>query len=221
MAVTLAFDVYGTLINTHGVVAILTQWIGSRASAFSGTWREKQLEYAFRRGLMQKYQPFSRCTYDALEYTCRFYRIQLSEEQKKRVIDSYLTLPDFDDVKPALEALHKRKIQMVAFSNGEEKAVESLLRHAGIQHYFEGIVSCDNIMTFKPNPAVYSYLIRETHSPAKNLWLVSSNPFDIIGALSSGLQAVWVKRSPEAVFDPWGLEPTKTVTDLRGLDSIG
>ncbi|MDP5209895.1 hypothetical protein [Microbulbifer sp. 2205BS26-8] len=41
MAVTLALDVYGTMINTHGVVAILAEWIGPKANAFSGTWREK------------------------------------------------------------------------------------------------------------------------------------------------------------------------------------
>ncbi|WKD51263.1 haloacid dehalogenase type II [Microbulbifer spongiae] len=220
MAVTLALDVYGTLINTHGVVAILAEWIGPKANTFSGTWREKQLEYAFRRGLMQIYEPFSRCTSDALEYTCRFYRIQLTKEQKKRIIDSYLMLPAFEDVAPALAALDKRGVQMTAFSNGEEKAVESLLRHAGLRDYFQAIVSCDCIRTFKPDPAVYSYLMRKTRVLAKNLWLVSSNPFDVIGAMSAGLQAVWVKRSPEAVFDPWGLAPTKVVTDLCGLESI-
>ena len=52
MATTLAFDVYGTLINTHGVLSLLDDMIGDNAQAFSNTWREKQLEYSFRRGLM-------------------------------------------------------------------------------------------------------------------------------------------------------------------------
>ena len=34
---TIAFDVYGTLINTDGVVSRLREWIGSRAEAFSQT----------------------------------------------------------------------------------------------------------------------------------------------------------------------------------------
>ena len=59
MATTLAFDVYGTLIDTQGVTKTLTKWIGDRAEMFSETWRNKQLEYSFRRGLMQSYQPFS------------------------------------------------------------------------------------------------------------------------------------------------------------------
>ena len=54
MATTLAFDVYGTLINTHGVVSLLENMVGDNAHAFSTTWREKQLEYSFRRGKIIK-----------------------------------------------------------------------------------------------------------------------------------------------------------------------
>ena len=50
---TLAFDVYGTLIDTNGVVDLLEKFIGDKAKAFSATWRDKQLEYSFRRGHMQ------------------------------------------------------------------------------------------------------------------------------------------------------------------------
>ncbi len=54
MSVTLAADVYGTLIDTQGVVSTLKEMVGSKAEKFSCTWREKQLEYSFRRELTQK-----------------------------------------------------------------------------------------------------------------------------------------------------------------------
>jgi len=44
--------------------------------------------------------------------------------------------------------------------------------------------------------------------------LISSNPFDVIGAASAGLRTVWVKRSKDAIFDPWGIEPTIIVESL-------
>ena len=220
MASTLAFDVYGTLIDTHAVVATLEKWIGVKAISFSHTWRDKQLEYSFRRGLMQDYQPFSVCTRHALQYACQFHDIQLSAEKKQALLDSYLALPAFDDVQPALEALKKKGVRLFAFSNGEASAVESLLKHAAIYAYFEGIISCEKVMSFKPNPAVYSLLLRETQAIASDVWLISSNSFDVIGAISSGIRAVWVQRSKQTVFDPWGIEPTKTMTDLQGLTAI-
>ena len=54
MPITLAFDVYGTLIDTHGVTVELEKHVGSSADGFSRMWREKQLEYSFRRGLMRQ-----------------------------------------------------------------------------------------------------------------------------------------------------------------------
>jgi 2-haloacid dehalogenase len=32
------------------------------------------------------------------------------------------------------------------------------------------------------------------------------------------MRAAWVKRSDEAIFDPWGIEPTITVASLNELD---
>ncbi len=69
MVTTLAFDVYGTLIDTNGVIIALEKHVGNKASEFSRTWREKQLEYSFRRGLMQNYENFDICTSNALDYT--------------------------------------------------------------------------------------------------------------------------------------------------------
>lgn len=72
MQTTLAFDIYGTLIDTHGVVGALEKTVGNAAVEFSRTWRDKQLEYTFRRGLMQSYEDFDVCTSQALDYACAY-----------------------------------------------------------------------------------------------------------------------------------------------------
>ena len=215
MSKTFAFDVYGTLINTHGLIALLEDWIGDKASAFSQTWRDKQLEYSFRRGLMKTYQPFSVCTQHALDYSCDYHNVELSDEQKTRLLEGYLSLPAFGDVAEALKRLKAAGHRLFAFSNGETQAINTLLDRAELHAFFDGVISCEDIETFKPNPDVYQYLIDCTG--AFNVWLVSSNPFDILGAMSSGIQSVWVKRSEEALFDPWGIEPTRTISTLDQL----
>jgi 2-haloacid dehalogenase len=75
----------------------------------------------------------------------------------------------------------------------------------------------DDIKTFKPNPDVYEYLVNRGGCSREETWLVSSNPFDVIGAKAAHLRAAWVKRSPEAVYDPWEFEPDIVVSDLMGL----
>jgi len=217
---TLAFDVYGTLIDTHGVVAELQALVGERAQAFSQTWRDKQLEYAFRRGLMRQYAEFSICTRDALEYSCQAYQVNFSEEQKQTLLSCYQTLPAFADVSAGLASLQQAGHRLYAFSNGTRDAVEKLLQAAAIRTYFIDIVSVDEIQTFKPNPDVYQHFLERSDAVAENTWLVSSNPFDVIGAQAAGLQGAWVRRSELAVFDPWGSAPSATVTDIPQLLTV-
>lgn len=218
MEVTLAFDVYGTLIDTHGVVSKLKEIIGDKAKEFSHTWREKQLEYSFRRGLMQNYENFATCTNHALDYTCSFYKVSLTKEQKQELLDSYRTLPAFNDVKDGLARLKAANFRLYAFSNGSADAVETLLVAAGIRDFFIGVVSVDDLKSFKPNPAVYSHFLRKSGASGSSAWLISSNPFDVIGAISAGMRAAWVRRSEETIFDPWGIEPTLTVASLVHLN---
>ncbi len=217
MAVTLAFDVYGTLINTHGVVTALQTLVGTKALDFSQTWRDKQLEYSFRRGLMQNYVNFAACTRQALDYTCAYYLANLAEKQKDSLLALYSVLPAFDDVKKALQLLKETDFRLFAFSNGNTDALEKLLTAAGIRDSFLDIISVDDLKSFKPNPGVYSHFLRKSGATGNSAWLISSNPFDVTGAISAGMKSVWVQRSPEAIFDPWEIKPTIIIKSLTTL----
>lgn len=214
---TLAFDVYGTLIDTQGVVGALQELIGERAPAFARAWREKQLEYSFRRGLMQHYVDFAICTAQALDYCCQTQGLRLPATERESLLATYKTLPAFDDVPEALSRLATSEYRLFAFSNGTCEAVELLLHSAGIREYFQGVVSVDDLRSFKPNPAVYCHFLREAGATGESAWLISGNPFDVIGARSAGMHAAWVQHDPAMVFDPWGIEPDLTVA---GLDEL-
>ncbi|MHB1174733.1 MAG: haloacid dehalogenase type II [Sulfuriferula sp.] len=217
MAITLAFDVYGTLIDTHGVVIALEKHAGNMAPAFSRIWREKQLEYSFRRGLMQNYENFAVCTRNALDYACSYLKLALGEQDREALMAAYKRLPAFDDVEAGLAQAKNAGFKLFAFSNGSAEAVETLLDHAGIRNYFSGVVSTDEMKSYKPNPGVYSHFLRRAGASGVDTWLISSNPFDVIGAISAGMRAAWIKRSSEALFDPWGIEPTLTMSSLLHL----
>jgi 2-haloacid dehalogenase len=218
MAITLGFDVYGTLIDTAGVTEALRPLAGDKAPAFAQLWRDKQLEYSFRRALMNRYADFSVCIAQAFDYAARVHRLDVGEAGRDRLLGLYRTLPAFPDVAPGLAALAGLPLRLMAFSNGRRDDVEALLAHAGIRDRFEGVVSLLDIRTFKPDPAAYRHF-REA-AGGSEAWLVSSNPFDVIGALAAGLKAAWVRRSAAAVFDPWDMEPTAIVGSLDELPGL-
>ena len=214
MKTVLAFDVYGTLIDTAGVVSKLRELVGAIAEEFSRTWREKQLEYSFRRGLMRQYEDFAICTRDALEYTCARFNAALTQTSKDALLSTYRVLPPFDDVKNSLDGLRDDGFALYAFSNGSSDAVQTLLKAAAIGDYFIDVVSVEDLETFKPNPDVYHHFLKRSGADSDRAWLISSNPFDVIGAVSAGMCAAWVKRTAESIFDPWGIEPTIEVSSL-------
>ncbi len=213
----LAFDVYGTLIDPFHMEEHLRPAFGERAREASELWRGKQLEYSWRRALMKKYQDFNRCTEQALRFVCAQLGVSLSEQAVQALMNQYLTLPAYADAPAALQSLAARGFKIVACSNGTESAVRGLLEHAGVLRHFSEIVSVDPIATFKPGPAVYQYLAAETRSPKESVWLISSNPFDVIGAKACGLRTAWVRRDPRRAFDPWEFEPDLVVPSLGEL----
>jgi 2-haloacid dehalogenase len=166
---------------------------------------------------MLNYQDFSVCTRNALDYACLYYKIALSDVEKQELMKAYRALPPFQDARAGLEEAREEGFRLYAFSNGSADAVETVLAAASIRDYFTGVVSVDDIKTFKPSPGVYSHFLRSTGSVGSDAWLISSNPFDVIGAVSFGMRAAWIRRTPDAVFDPWGIKPTITAESLAGL----
>jgi 2-haloacid dehalogenase len=213
----LAFDVYGTLIDPFRMEEHLRADFADKAREASELWRSKQLEYSFRRALMKKYQPFDACTADALRFVAAQLGVSLSEGARETLLAKYSQLPAFPDAATALEKLASEGFKIVACSNGTERAVSGALEHAGVLPRFQKIISVDAIRTFKPDPAVYEYLVAEADVPRESVWLISSNPFDVIGAKACGLRAAWVQRDPKRVFDPWEFEPDVVVHSLTEL----
>ncbi|WP_432478044.1 haloacid dehalogenase type II [Nocardioides sp. GXQ0305] len=213
----LAFDVYGTLVDTGGVVDRLTAVVGDRAGAFSDAWRQQQLGYSWRRALMRDYVDFGTCTAQALDHTAAVFGTTLGEEDRSNLLATYRRLPAFPDVAPALARLAGEGRRTVAFSNGPVAAADELLVAAGVRDHLSDVVSTDEIRSFKPDPAVYHHLLERVATVADRVVLVSSNSFDVLGAKRAGLQAAWVRRTEAAVLDPWGVAPDATVTDLTQL----
>lgn len=220
MTHALAFDIYGTLIDPHGVVDELGQLLGDRAPEFSRVWREKQLEYTWRRALMGRYADFGVCTAQALDYTNTLLDTGLDDEAKRSLLRAYRVLPAFADVAESMQTLRATGCRLFPFSNGTVEMVEAVLEHAGIDGFFEPVISVDALETFKPDPRVYRHVVDVAGVDPENCWLVSSNPFDVIGAVAAGMPAAWLKRAATAVFDPWDIRPTRIIGGLGELVEI-
>ena len=146
-------------------------------------------------------------------------------------MEAYDSLSTFPDVSPALKALtHEPGITAVVFSNGTNSMVTNSVKaspdlgpHASV---FKEVVTVEDVMCFKPDPRVYYHLAEKmgkgtSKQAMSEMWLVSGNPFDVVGARTVGMQAVWVDRGGAGWTD--GLvrgEMGKPTVVVRGLEKV-
>ena len=216
MPEALAFDMYGTLVDPVGISKQLERYLPEQALRLSEVWRQKQLEYTFRLAAMEHYEDFEQVTRKALDYALAVVGGELQPEQKDALIAQYNDLERFPDVEPGLERLKEAGHQMIIFSNGAPHMLQALMDAAELRPYFQGFVSVDEVKTYKPSPKTYRHAARRLERPIGEVRLVSSNPFDDIGAETAGMKSAWVDRSG-GLFDTLGSPPEIVVGTLTEL----
>ncbi|EIM83943.1 haloacid dehalogenase [Stereum hirsutum FP-91666 SS1] len=226
----LAFDVYGTLLDTSSISKVLEEKLQvsrEKAAEVAITWRKHQLEYTWRLNSMELYEPFDEVTRRSLINATIEHGFDISNSDAEDICGAYQTLGAFKDAFDALQALkEKNNIKITVFSNGTQDMVSNSLDAAGVSPFVEGQHLTDNVKRYKPSPAVYQDLLQslgKTNEP-QNVWLVSGNPFDVCGARSSGMRAIWVDRVgkgwADRLLEPNVGGPTKIVRSLREVKAI-
>ncbi|KAI9829602.1 MAG: hypothetical protein M1819_006107 [Sarea resinae] len=227
--VVLAFDLYGTLLSTESIAKQLAEHFGDeKARAIAALWRRYQLEYTWRLNSMNQYEPFSHVTIRSLKHALADSSVSLEQAAIESLMKAYDSLSTFPDVPPALETLSSTPgITAVVFSNGTQSMVSNSVNSspdlAPHSKAFQQIVVVEEVSRYKPAPEVYEMLAKKVGKRRQmgDIWLVSGNPFDVVGARAVGMQAAWVDRAGNGWTDGLveGGEGRPTVV-VRGLGEV-
>jgi len=224
--VLFAFDVYGTLFDTSSISKSVSKHVDSPevARAITADWRMHQLEYSWRLNSMGIFMTFAEVTAKALVNASKAHDVSLSEDAIHDLVEAYLNLDCFPD---AIEGVRNLStipdVEGVIFTNGNLSSLNKLLPGSPLNPFgawlnFSSPVIADQVKAFKPAVSIYQHLVSTMGRSAqpKSVYLVSSNPFDVTGAVAAGINAIWVDRAGKGWIDQLG-EPTHIV---RGLNEI-
>jgi len=215
-----AFDAYGTLFDVFSVTALCDQLFPGKGNTLAQLWRVKQLQYSMMRSLMGRHKDFWQLTEDALAYASESLKLELTADKRKQLMEAYLSLAAFPDVKPGLEALKRQGLRLAILSNGEPRMLEAAARSAGIDGLLDRIISVEDVKIFKPSPRTYNLGAEYMNVRASELGFVSSNSWDVAGAASAGLLTFWIQRSAAEPPEKLGFgadHVVKALTDLTPL----
>jgi 2-haloacid dehalogenase len=210
----LVFDAYGTLFDVHSVTRLADALWPGRGAQLSQVWRTKQLEYTWLRSLMGRYEDFGRVTEDALRYACEALGLPFAPEHHARLMDAYLRLDPFPEVREALARLDG--VELAILSNGSPAMLAPLVANADLDRVIRHVLSVDEVGIFKPDPRVYQLAVDRLGIPAADIGFVSSNCWDAIGAKRFGFRVYWVNRGGAPV-DRMGAAPDAILSSLAEL----
>ena len=137
--------------------------------------------------------------------------VGLTEGDRAEILSTFVSLQPHDDIKSALLRLRSAGYKTVAFSNSSQSLVSSQIKQAGLDHYFDEIVSVEEAGSFKPDPVVYAYLADKMNLPVEKLRLVATHDWDTHGALSVGMKAAYIDRLG------WPYNPLYKKPDITGV----
>ena len=215
----LVFDAYGTLFDVHSVIAMCEELWPGKGAALSQLWRAKQLEYTWQRSLMRRYENFSLVTGAGLRYACSALGLPLDEDRRRGLMNAYLNLATFPEVRETLAGLNAMKLKLAILSNGSPAMLRPLVAGAGLRGAIGSVISVDELKIYKPAPAVYRLAVKRLRVPKAAIGFVSSNCWDACGAKSFGFRTFWINRGGAPV-DELGAAPDHVIRSLAELPPL-
>jgi 2-haloacid dehalogenase len=196
---TLAFDIFGTVIDLGGsLVGPTGQFLQQHGAEINGEafwrdWRERQrLEQYQDSLLMLGHSGYLETCRRALVYCLRRHGVAAADDAIDEFMEVYLQLRPYADAAPGLERLAQR-YQLVALSNGEQWFLEHLAEN-NIEFQFDQVISVQQAGAFKPHPAVYRKAAQVLEREPGEIMMVAAHSFDILGARACGYRGAYVNR---------------------------
>jgi 2-haloacid dehalogenase len=193
----LAFDVFGTLVDwrTGIAEAFRASGVGDDPEELADDWRARY------RPILAEVNEGSRPwgNFDELHLVTlgdllTERGVDLTDEERRRLVGAWHRLEPWPDVRPGLESLRRRRV-VATLSNGHVALLVDLARHAHLR--FDCLLSAELAGAYKPAPEAYQTAARLLDVDAPELMLVAAHPWDLEGGREAGLRTAFVDRRLE------------------------
>ena len=212
------FDAYGTLFDVNAACRELSIEVGDKWQDLATLWRLRQTEYTWLRNSMNEYINFWNITEDALEYAMDTLNIK-NDKLKNKLLDLYLKLEAYPEVKKVLTQLKKEGYKTGILSNGSEAMLDSAVKNAKIHNLLDKVLSVEKCKVYKPSHKVYDLVEKEFNIKKNNVIFFSSNAWDMHAAAHYGFKTIWVNRFDGKLEQLPG-KPYKIVQSLEKIEDI-
>jgi 2-haloacid dehalogenase len=188
-----AFD-YFVIFDPNSVVATAEKVFPGKGMDFTKAWRAKQFEYGFLRSITDRHEDFFKVTEDAMTYTIENMGLQVTDAQRKELLNAYLTLKPWPDAEAGLKKLKDSGIRIITIANFSKEMLQANADNAGIAPLFDELLSTEINKTYKPDPAAYALGVERLGLKKEEIVFAAFGGWDAYGASNFGYPTYWVNR---------------------------
>src|SRR4051812_4773632 len=188
-----AFDAF-PIFDPHPIFALAENMFPDKGAALAGAWRTRQFEYTWLRTISNRYVDFWRVTEDALVFAGKTLKLDLTANQRARLMDAYLEIRCWPEVPAGLRSLKAAGIRLALLSNMTRPMLEAGIRNSGLQEIFDDVLSTDRVAAFKPDPRAYQMGVDALGFRRDEILFAAFAGWDAAGAKAFGYRTFWVNR---------------------------
>ncbi|MDP8925427.1 MAG: haloacid dehalogenase type II, partial [Actinomycetota bacterium] len=199
MARICVFDVNETLLDLGALDVHFEAAFGD--PGLRRVWFSQLLQSALVATVTGAYSNFGEVGAAALEMVAEREGLDLSDEDKQKILGGMRGLPPHPEVAESLSRLREAGFRLATLTNSTREVSEAQMENSGLRDYFEQILSADDVGRLKPAPEPYRMAAESLGVGVEGVRLVAAHAWDVAGALRAGCAAAFVAR-PGMVLDP-------------------
>ena len=111
----------------------------------SALWRTRQFEYTWLRTIGRQYVDFWRVTEEALIFSCKSLKLELTKVDQDRLMQSYVELKAWPDAPAALKGLKESGLRLAFLSNFTVAMLDGAVKNSGLEGIFDDHLSTDRV----------------------------------------------------------------------------
>lgn len=194
-------DFYGTVVHEDGeVIKKITQEIYATGKVKDiseiGSYWWNEFQTAFNSAFDENFETQRELEYRSLEKTIRHFNSSADAKAlSERMFEHWIKPPAFEETKRFFELC---PVPVYIVSNIDRDDVLQAIKYHDLTP--TGVFTSEDARAYKPRKELFELALKKAGLPAENvLHIGDSISSDIKGAMSVGINAIWVNRSNREV----------------------
>ena len=209
----LFFDSNESMLDLSAMKPQVTKAFNGREDLMA-LWFSTMLMHSLVDTVTSNYHDFGTIGAACMQMVAEGHGLKLDKTKAEKAMAAMKTIPAHPDVPPGLKKMKEAGFRMYTLTNSTAPVIESQVKNAEIESYFDGRLTIEGLNVYKPHPRTYHWAAHEVGVPIGNCMLIAAHGWDVAGATIAGMRAAFLERPGKTLY------PLGPNIEISGRDMV-